>query len=102
MHLVQLLLPVHDNAGAPFPREHFELVRRELTAAFGGVTAFVRSPAQGFWKESPAKEVRDDVVMYEVMIEEIDRSWWASYRETLRERFRQDEIVVRGSVIERL
>lgn len=100
--LVQLLIPVHDNAGAPFPRGQFDRVRHELTEAFGGVTAFVRSPAQGFWKETPEAVVRDDVVMYEVMTDVLDRAWWQRYREDLQRRFEQQEMVVRVSTIERL
>ena len=102
MYLVQLLVPIHDNAGTPFPRRDFEQVRHELTEAFGGVTAFVRSPAQGFWKESSAQLVRDDVVMYEVMTDELDRTWWQRYRDDLQRRFGQQELVVRSAAIERL
>lgn len=102
MHLVQLLIPIYDNAGHPFPRALFDGVRRELTESFGGVTAFVRSPAQGFWKESDTEVVRDDVVMYEVMMETLDRSWWGAYRRQLEERFQQQEMIVRCTEIERL
>jgi hypothetical protein len=102
MYLVQLLVPIHDNTGVPFPRDQFERVRHELTEAFGGVTAFVRSPAQGFWKETGDELVRDDVVMYEVMTDAMDRDWWARYRQGLESRFRQREMVVRASQVERL
>jgi hypothetical protein len=102
IQLIQLLIPIHDNDGVPFPRDQFDQVRRELTEAFGGVTAFVRSPAQGFWKETGDAVVRDDVVMYEVMTDALDRAWWKRYREQLQQRFRQQEMVVRCSSIERL
>ena len=46
MYLIQLLLPLYDNEKQPFSRSYFEAVRNELTNQFGGVTAFVRSPAQ--------------------------------------------------------
>jgi hypothetical protein len=102
MYLVQLLVPIHDNTGSPFPRDRFDQVRSELTEKFGGVTAFVRSPAQGFWKETPDATVRDDIVMYEVMADALDRGWWQAYREQLQRRFRQHELVIRVSTIERL
>jgi hypothetical protein len=44
MHLVQLFLPLRDNAGASFPPALFAAVRTELTDAFGGVTAYQRAP----------------------------------------------------------
>ena len=45
MRLIQILLPTHDNDGQPFPHATFATVRRELTDAFGGVTAYTRAPA---------------------------------------------------------
>ena len=101
MHLVQILLPVRDNAGAPFAASAFGAVRTELTDAFGGVTAYTRAPATGLWDEG-GDVVRDDVVMVEAMVDALDRRWWADYRRKLEERFRQDEIVIRALPIERL
>ncbi len=49
MHLVQILLPLYDNAGAPLPRALYDRVREELSRRFGGLTAFTRSPAEGLW-----------------------------------------------------
>ena len=102
MHLVQLFLPLRDNTGAPFPRALFDAVRAELAERFGGVTAFVRSPAVGLWEDGEGEVQRDDVVLLEVMADHIDHGWWASYRRTLQGRFRQDEVLVRASVVERL
>lgn len=47
MHLIQLFLPLYDNDGQAFAKPLFDTVRGELTERFGGVTAFVRSPAVG-------------------------------------------------------
>jgi len=52
VHLVQILLPVRDNAGEAFAPQLFESVARALTAHFGGVTAYNRSPAEGRWQSS--------------------------------------------------
>ena len=73
MHLVQILLPLYDNQGEPFPQREYAQVRDELTERFGGITTFVRSPAEGLWKETPTTTVRDDIVIYEVMTERLDR-----------------------------
>ena len=102
MHLVQILLPLRDAAGKPFPQEHNELVRSELTERFGGLTAYVRSPAKGLWKEGEGNTVRDDIVVYEVMVEDLDEPWWAGYRERLRRRFAQEDLVIRTHPIRRL
>lgn len=101
-HLVQILLPVYDNAGVQFGAGLYDTVVRELTQRFGGLTAYARAPASGLWKETPGKTRRDDIVVYEVMVEELDRAWWRAYREALEKRFEQDELVVRAQEIERL
>jgi hypothetical protein len=45
---------------------------------------------------------RDDVVIFEVMTDQLDRPWWVQYRRDLEQRFRQIELVIRASSIERL
>lgn len=102
MFLVQMLLPLYDNAGRRVPSEHFLRLREELTERFGGVTAFVRSPAQGTWKENGGEVDRDEVVMCEVMVDPLDRTWWQAYRRTLEERFGQQELMLRAVPVERL
>ncbi len=102
MHLVQIFLPLYDQAGEAFPRALFDGVRTELTEAFGGVTAFVRAPASGAWEDDRGKVQRDDLVLLEVMAPELDHRWWAGYRAQLEHRFRQDEVLVRAMHIERL
>ncbi|MDP9347651.1 MAG: hypothetical protein M3P24_00675 [Gemmatimonadota bacterium] len=102
MYLVQILLPLYDNQKRPLDRGLFERVRGELTERFGGVTAHLRSPAVGAWKEPDGDVARDDVVTYEVMAEALDRPWWGRYREELEARFRQEEVLVRALAVERL
>lgn len=101
MHLVQILLPLHDNEWRAFPSPHFDRVRAELTERFGGVTAFIRSPAVGLWKES-ADLNRDEVVMFEVLTEELDEDWWSQYRKQIENRFRQEQVLMWASAITRL
>ena len=66
MHLVEMLLPLNDNAGRPFGPEKYAAVREHLIERFGGVTAFTRSPAQGTTTDS-GKTVHDEIVVFEVM-----------------------------------
>lgn len=103
MHLLQILLPLRDNQGRPFPRADFARVRGELLERFGGVTAHLQAPAQGVWKDEEEGEVEhDEIVVLEVMVEALDRAWWRRYCEELRRRFRQEELVVRALEMERL
>jgi hypothetical protein len=99
MHLVQMLLPLYDNAGQPFAAALYHAVRTELTERFGGVTVYSRAPAEGLWKVEDGAE-RDDLLLFEVMVEELDRAWWQAYREQVRVRFRQDALVVRAHAID--
>lgn len=102
MTLVQMLLPVYDRGGQRFAQARYEEVARELTERFGGLTAYARAPARGLWQEEPGKTRRDDIVVYEVMVESLDAGWWQAYRERLEKRFEQDELVVRAQEIRRL
>lgn len=101
MHLVQLLLPLRDHDGKPFPRSTYRRVRETLTERFGGLTAYTRAPAEGLWDGGDDVE-RDDIVVYEVMVADLDRAWWADFRAGLERDFDQDELVVRAQAMERL
>lgn len=66
MHLIEILLPLHDNSRPSFEADE---VRHHLMRHFGGLTAFTRSPAQGTTTESGKPEV---------MTEALDIPWWGS------------------------
>ena len=102
MHLVQLFLPLYDNDGHVFPKAQLDAVRATLTDRFGGVTAYVRSPAVGAWEDEQGHVSRDDVVLLEVMVDTVDAGWWRDFREELEARFRQDEIMLRATPTTRL
>ena len=98
MQLVQILLPLYDNAGKAFGEELFGKVRRELTERFGGLTAFTRAPAQGLWQDE-GETKHDEIVVFEVMVEQLDAAWWREYRKTLEMEFRQDTVVIRAQPV---
>ena len=100
-HVVQILLPVFDNAGRHFESEDYSWVRDELASRFGGLTAYSRAPAEGLWDGAQGVQ-RDDIVVFEVMVDTLDRGWWRDYRRRLEQRFRQDTIVVRAQSYEML
>ena len=99
---MQILLPLYDNEGQHFSDEAYARTRAELTAQFGGLTAYQRAPARGLWKTDEGDVARDDIVIFEVMAPALDREWWASTRERLQERFRQDTLVVRAMSVDLL
>ena len=90
-HLVQILLPV---TRQPESARVFEALAKELTARFGGVTSFVRTPAEGRWKSGATTE-RDDIAVVEVMCDELDAPYWRDLRGRLERDLGQEELVVR-------
>ena len=102
MKLLQILLPLYDNGGEAYPKSMFDRIRSELTDAFGGVTAFLRSPAVGLWEDESGEVQRDDVVLFEIMTDDLDHNWWQHYRHDLQNRFGQQSILVRATDVEML
>jgi hypothetical protein len=37
----------------------------------------------------------DDMVIFEIMTEELDKPWWKQYKKELETTFAQDEIIIR-------
>jgi hypothetical protein len=101
VYLIQVLLPLRDNQGHAFPEHLFRSIDANLVTQFGGVTAFSRSPGKGKWRSSD-QELRDDVIVIEVMAKTMDRKWWKIFREGLEAEMCQSEIVVRAHAIVRL
>ena len=93
MHLVRFYLPLHDNTGAAFPAQMLADVSSELSDRFGGVTAHLLSPASGLWRDGGDMHA-DDVVIFEVFTQNVDRGWWTAYRGRLAEDFRQKSILM--------
>ncbi len=101
MHLIQILLPLADNAGRRFDGAAYGRVRTELAERFGGITSFTCAPAHGVWKEG-GHTSHDDIVVFEVMARELDHPWWERYRAELERRFEQETIVIRSIKVEML
>lgn len=96
MYLVQILLPVKDNEGAAFDAAAFVQTRTELVERFKGITTYTRAPASGVWKPDEQTIARDDLLVYEVMVEALEREWWRTFRRQLEKRFRQESILIRA------
>jgi hypothetical protein len=93
--VVELFLPLETSAGKPVSPATFERIKSELTDRFGGVTAFLRSPADGAWKPAEGSVVHDQVVIFEVMVSDVDTAWWHRYRKTLEIELEQERILAR-------
>ena len=94
MHLVQILLPRADNTGQSFAREDYDHVKDDLATRFEGVTAYLQAPAEGLWRQG-TESGSDDIVIFEVMVEEIDLPAWRNRRFELERRFRQQKVIIR-------
>jgi hypothetical protein len=82
MKSIEIFLPLNANDGTPFPDAMFDRIENELTETFGGVTAYKRAPAQGRWK-SGGDTQGDEIAIFEVVVDRIDRGWWTRFREDL-------------------
>jgi hypothetical protein len=96
MQLVQILLPLWDNDGRPLDSTLYAGVRAELVDTFGGLTAYARSPAEGDWKTDDDHSVRDRIIVFEVMVRQLQMDWWQAFKARLEVLFRQQQIVIRA------
>ena len=95
-NLIQILLPTKGGDVGVFER-----LAQELTAKFGGVTSFIRAPAEGRWNTGSQRE-HDDTAVIEVMTDDVDHSYWADLRIRLEQSLSQEQIVVRCQPLELL
>jgi hypothetical protein len=96
VYLIQMLLPRKGADGAPLDESIFRQTRAELVETFAGVTAYLRSPAQGAWVAPDGRVESDDVIMVEVLTDTFDRGWWREYGKQLAVRFGQETIHIRA------
>jgi hypothetical protein len=102
VYLIQLLLPAAVTPVGAAASDPVSQTRRELTDAFGGLTAYLRTPAVGVWTSPEGGRAQDDVVMVEVVAERFDRGWWREYSGRLARRFGQEAIHVRALQVDLL
>ena len=95
MFVVELFLPLERPDGTPVPVQLFERVKAELTDRFGGVTSFLKSPAEGAWKPRSREVIHDRVAIFEVMVDDVDTAWWRSYRQSLEVELEQEQVLAR-------
>lgn len=91
MYLFEIFLPAQEAYGR---------LKEELVTRFGGLTAFTRTPAKGYWVESSGKTSIDEIVVLEVVAEEFEKEWWSNLKKRLERELNQKEILIRSSQIE--
>ena len=101
MYVIQVLLPTRSPSGASLTAA-VNRTREELIDQFGGITAYLRSPAAGAWTAPDGAVEEDAVVMVEVVSDRFDRVWWRGFADRLKQRFEQRAIHVRATAIEML
>jgi hypothetical protein len=99
MQLIEIFLPVYKADNTHFANELYEKTRAELVEQFGGLTAHSRAPLKGLWQTESGDTVRDDLIIYEVITEHLDKKWWQQYRRLLQQRFAQTSLMMRAQEI---
>lgn len=94
MNVIELFLPLDKGSGVSVEVERIEAIVKGLADRFGGVTAYTREPAEGMWRR-PTTIERDRILVVEIVVREVDDTWWRDYRSRLEEELEQDQIMVR-------
>jgi len=102
MFLIEILLPLRNGQGRPVDKKELEGLMNMLTEEFGGLTAHTRAPAQGFWKDNFRELSLDEIVIFEIISEILDKTWWKNLRFDLERRLEQKLIVIRAHSVEQL
>jgi hypothetical protein len=90
--LYELYLPLTYNDGRPVEKGKFNITRRELISRFGGLTSTPPGfPLQGWW-HSAQGVVKDEIVIWTVLTQNDEDPFFLNYKETLKQRFDQEEI----------
>lgn len=95
MKLIQVFVPLTDNAGNRFPESYFAGLKSAFSEKYGGVTVYKQTPVEGFWKETEATTEKDVLVIFEVLTDTLDTSYWKDLKTQLETTFRQKDLLIR-------
>lgn len=89
----ELLIPLADNSGDPFPWSKIERVSQALLQRFDGCRSQPLAPHLGFWKYRGVV-YREGLLLFTVDAPRSDDSlvWMIAYKERLKRQFSQLEI----------
>lgn len=99
MYQIQLLLSLYNNEGKAFPSSHYEKVKLFFNDKFGGITMYTRTSVVGLWKESPHSTVKDELIIYEILSDQLEKDFWQHYKSDLQSLFQQEEMVIKACEI---
>jgi hypothetical protein len=90
-------LPLQYNNGEWIEDETFEQTRSELFGRFGGLTYIMRKfPSRGIWGQD--NQVYQDFIIIYTVIDfspsEETSQFFAGYKETLKSRFEQEDVLI--------
>lgn len=92
----EIYLPVRYNDGTEIESEKFDQMERELVERFGGVTSVQRQfPLQGIWKEE--QQIYLDLIVIFTVLDlsgTAVHDFFIPYKEELKHRFKQEEILI--------
>jgi hypothetical protein len=92
----EIYLPLFYNDGTPVEPEKFDQVERELVEQFGGVTTVQRQfPLRGVWR-GEHQTYLDLIVVFTVLdLSGVDvEHFFTPYKEALKTRFHQEEVLI--------
>jgi len=89
-----LFIPLHYNDGRPIEPQQDQDMQQQLLDQFGGLTFFPQ-PNEGFWTMAGVT-YRDEIVIYRVITsdEREARRFLSDLKEWLKEKLRQEEILI--------
>ena len=92
----EIYLPLFYNNGTPIEPEKFDQIERELVERFGGVTSVQRQfPLRGVWRGEYRTHLDLIVVLTVLDLTGADvGDFFIPYKEELKRRFRQEEVLI--------
>ena len=92
LYITRVFIPRADNQGRLFATRLLLQTEEELRGRFGGLTVW--GEVQGHWIGPSGRLDVDKHSVYEIAHPGRERVWWEQFKQTLKERFRQEEIWV--------
>jgi hypothetical protein len=105
---VEILLPIYHNPDETGSREkisgsEFSDTYQDLVAKFGGCTINPIPQTGGWINPETGKEIKDDLTIYWVIFEESEENiaFLRNFKEVLKKRFKQDDIMMFSMTVSR-
>jgi len=98
----EIYLPLVYNTGAPIEEQKFIQTRKDLFSKFEGLSVIPPNVlVEGYW-QSDGITYRDQNVIFKILTIEDEDDFFSQYKEILRKRFDQEEILIVKTPAEKL